>query len=185
MNKKIISVFVLFVLMITLVAAAQQNFGETITSGNILFLNTAENNPSSAITGWYPVEEWEVETCTRDVTASFTGPEDSKEGAFSPNRLIVDMTITMQAFRQDFALDPDYKEYEVAWYIHPFNESVTYEIQYKTTDWNSFDTPIQREAGPAQGDMGYYTWSLNENVSTVRIVANDGSYLEVPVVPYE
>jgi hypothetical protein len=179
--KKQLIILVIFLLLITaLVAAASQNIGEALTSGNILFINSGGRHRTSALVGWYPVEEWEVETCTRDLTSSINISDQSDSGAFSKNNLIIDTTLTMQAFQQNYAEDVNYKEYEISWYVHPFNDAINYEIQYYAEDWTSFTPSIKNEAGPSYGDMGYYSWSGDYNITAVRILAGSES-LTIPV----
>lgn len=182
MKKQIIILIMTTILIVAIAAAAQQSFGDAVTSGNLLYINTGGKHRTSAIVGWYPVEDWEVETCTRDVSSSFKIDSQSDSGVFSANNLIIDTTLTMQAFKQDFEFGQGLKEYEVSWYVQPLNKSISYEIQYFSTDWRSLDPPVQREAGAVNGDMGYQTWSSDQNISKMRIITSDGNSLEIPVV---
>lgn len=182
MKKQIIISILILISIVAIAAAAKQSFGETFFSGNILGINIGGKHRTSAITGWYPVEDWEVETCTRGVSSEIKIKSQSDSGVFSANNLIIDTTLTMQAFKQIFESGQGLKEYEVAWYVQPLNKSISYEIQYYSTDWTSLDPPVKREAGVANGDMGYQTWTSNKNISKMRIITNDGNYLEVRVV---
>lgn len=184
MKKQLLIFILVFIVLLSLATAIeQQNFWDLLSSGNLLMIDTGKSHRDSALTGWYPVEEWEVETCTRDVTSSFTPTSQSNTGTFSPANLIIDTTITMQASQLNFELQPNYKEYEVAWYVYPFgNTSIEYEIQYYTDTWNSFQPPEQKTATPVYGDMGHKTWTGDYNMTKMRLITKDGEFLEIQVV---
>lgn len=181
MRKTIIINIIIILVLVAIVAAARQNIGGAWTSGNLLFIDSGKKHRDSALVGWYPVEEWELETCTRDITASFKIENQAESGIFSQNNLIIDTTITIQAFQMNYDENSNYKEYEIAWYIQPFNDAVNYEVQYYADDWNSFNPPLTKEASPTYGDRGYYTWSGDYNISKVRLIAGS-NVLEVQVV---
>ena len=181
-TKKMIIITISLIVLITLIAttSANQNFWETLETGNILFINTGNAHEESAITGWYPVENWEVETCTRGQTSDFKIESENEEGTNPKNNLIVDLTISLQGTQQN--IQPGYKEYEVAWYIQPFGNETDYELQYKTNNhWKSFEPAISRTAGPQNGDKGYYAWSGDYNISAIRIKLDD-DYVQAPMV---
>jgi hypothetical protein len=63
-------------------------------------------------------------------------------------------------------------------------EELSYEIQIYSEDeeaWKSLEPPIQKTAKPSYGDSGYETWNSKENITSVRIIAED-TYLETKVV---
>ena len=181
-NKKILLlILIILTLSISMTAVTSASlFKNIVTTGNIFRINTGEKYQNSALTGWYPVEKWEVETCTRGQTSDFKIADQAAQGAFARENLIVDMTLTLQGKQHN--IRPDYKQYEIAWYVHPFSTEVSYTLEYKTNNnWKEFNPPQTGTAGPQQGNQGYFSWDGTYNITEVRIKANN-SYLDVPVV---
>ena len=178
-----IKIIVLLIIILTTMGVVSSNkgwFSDAVFTGNIFRINTGEKYQDSALTGWYPVEKWEVETCTRGQTSDFKISDQADQGDFAKENLIVDMTLTLQGKQHN--IRPDYKQYEIAWYVHPFGAEVSYTLEYKTDDeWKEFDPALTGDAGPQNGNQGYFSWEGNYNITEVRIKANK-SYLAVPVV---
>lgn len=185
--KKLLLLLITFLFVISIATGAVNHEQiQDLLEGNFFVNQGAKYQTSAFVNGWYPVANWEVETCTRDVTASFVQEAEANTGVFAQTSLIVDTTVTIQATKQSYGELTEEHDYEVAWYIHPFNNTITYNIQYKTDNgWRAIPDMDEREAGAQYGDRGYHSWATSENITTIRILSSDDDRLEVPVVPYE
>ncbi len=182
-QKKLLLLVVVVAIVLIALVGAKQTVLDALESGNLLWIDQGAQNENSALTGWYPVEEWEVETCTRGQTSDFEISDQAEEGAFSQSDLIIDTAITIQGTQHN--IQPDYKEYELAWYIQPFNNELDYEIQYKVgDDWKTTPELQGKVAGPQNGDKGYFAWFGDYNITEIKIKSNE-SYLTVPMVQTE
>lgn len=131
----------------------------------------------SAIIGWYPVEQWEVDTCVHGQTNDFVITDQSDTGTFSPNALIVDTSLTIQGKQIDNE-NGQSMETELAWYIHPFNDTIEYRVKVKSNDvWIDLDPPFVGTASGITGDSQYRSWFSNKTITHARI-ETENSYLE-------
>ncbi|MBN1175249.1 hypothetical protein JXA48_01255 [Candidatus Woesearchaeota archaeon] len=82
------------------------------------------SNSYFAETGWRPVEDWEIERCSRKLSSDLTG-EISNGNSFSSQNFAYGTTATLQATIKD-----NYGDYyhELAWYLQPTTEDITFSL---------------------------------------------------------
>ncbi len=182
--KKII--LILIILLLIPFAGGESTFETMIGNGNLFYWKTealwGDDFSQAAVTGWYPVEQWEWDTCIKTQTTTFEVNDQSSTGLLSSNAAIIDTTITLQGKQIDSPYE-DYYENELGWYIHPFEETLKYGVEIKSNGvWIDLEGYTARSANPITGDAIYESWTGTENITYARLTASDGSYIEIPMV---
>lgn len=109
------------------------------------------SNSYFAETGWRPVEDWEVDRCSRKLSSDLTG-EVSNGNSFNEQDFAYGTTATLQATIKD-----NYGDYyhELAWYLQPTTKNITWSLS--VYDGNGAEKVIIKPTKMAQYDgRGFY-----------------------------
>ncbi|MGV8086450.1 MAG: hypothetical protein ACP5N1_02355 [Candidatus Woesearchaeota archaeon] len=143
-------VYLLFIILMlvstSLVSAATTSSSEWWDStkynfaSNIPVFGAYINEDSSTMMLFYPVKNWEIEVCTRDLTSSTA---NHKKGASQNN--IFDMrlsttTVALVASKYNYN-SSDEILYNLEWYIQPIDNETIYSIYLVDSSNNKFYLP--------------------------------------------
>lgn len=106
-------------------------------ASNIPIFGAYVKEDSSTMMLFYPVQDWEIEVCTRDITSS---TENHKKGASQNN--IFDMrlsttTVALVASKYNYT-SSDEILYNLEWYIQPIDNETIYSIYLVDGSNNKF-----------------------------------------------
>lgn len=180
MNKRFLLfsiVIILFIAFAPIIPA--QYWTEEMESGEGSDSSYTDEDPR--FPDWYEVSDAELTFC------STTGPTAEVQSYYSTSGLsaaeypVSKLTMTLQGEK---TTAPDKTLYEIAWYVHPLAEDITYTIELVDEEGNEeeLDTGF---AIALEGDADYKAFEVaaGEPVYTsVQIVLEDGSVpLTVPI----
>lgn len=139
---------------------------------------SSEYGNETRIPDWYEVSDEEVEFCS-----AFAGSETAADVYESAESELVKpvskLTLALQA---ESTVLYDKTLYEIAWYVQPLDEDITYTI-YLVEEDGEQEELIKGSAPAATGDAGYETVETETVYVSAQIVLEDGSLgLQVPIV---
>ncbi len=168
----------LFVAFSTIIYA--QYWREEMESGEGSYSSYTDEDPR--FPDWYEVSDAEREYCANagasaDVNSYYSTSFISRE-EFPVSTL----TMTIQGEK---TISPDKTLYEIAWYVHPLAEDITYTIELVDDDGN--EEELDTGSATAQsGDADYKAFEVAAGepmYESVQIVLENGSIpLTVPII---
>jgi hypothetical protein len=173
--KSKIALFCLVIILLSGIAYSQYYLEyETDGSGSSYYEEYSGNG--SVVVEWYDVSDAEIEFCKN------YGGEASGEDVYTSTgytQAVSKLTITLQG---QYTTLYDKQLYEIAWYVHPLSEDITYTVYLIEEDgdteefYTGYSTALD-------GDAGYDTEETDVIYTHARIVMEDGTTaLEVPIV---
>lgn len=134
-------------------------------------LNTVTNDNFAYMEGWRDVEDWEIEQCSRKLSTeidndlygrSSTSRKDNKYGT----------GVTMQALKTEIYGD---MFYELAWYINPTQDNVTFSIVvYNPFAGDRLQVINPTEVGQNKGSGYYHAWDDTQNYTRAKLIFDTG-----------
>jgi hypothetical protein len=166
-----------------------QNFGDTFLENVPLFGGPYLHADRDArLLQFYPVEQWEIEVCTRDITSMMGNNENGYAHAPSTNLLYEGIAVAISASRYDYKF-MNTTLYNIEWYVLPDDRKITYSIYLKTAGGVKFYIPnyINILAEPREASSSYIPEYYEKNYTYVGIdyIINNSvktEYLEAVIV---
>ncbi len=131
---------------------------------------------NSTIADWYVVSDAEIEFCK-----NYGGTIEGQDvyGSAGYTQPVSTLTLTLQG---QYTTQYDTTLYEIAWYVHPLAEDITYTVYLVTEDGDTEEV-YTGYATALDGDAGYETEESTEIYTHLKIVMEDGTTaLTVPIV---
>jgi len=134
-------------------------------------------SPDIVIDDWYPIEEWELEVCSK-----WGGPGESGDyvgEGFGQEQTLALTTVTIQAQRSEYEVNgsPGWI-YEVAWYLMIANGEETYKIRL-SGEGGARD--IYKESAGTEGSANYQAHESHKEYDKAKIAFESGTYT-VPII---
>lgn len=138
---------------------------------------------------WYQVQDWEKKVCEHDAGVDRSTSYSSEPYGYN---YVYQTTVALQA-QSSAVPNSNLTKYELAWYIRPLTEQVTFKIeikgsgdteylQYAVTDMDGTFL-IQESVQPGTGTSGYFAFYLKSSYMPENaIMTYDSTSLEVPFV---
>ena len=136
------------------------------------FLVAAFAANGSTVPGWYRVEPWEIEVCSK---WGGTAEAQTYGGTAEGESYMFLTTVTLQAQRLELEGS---SVYEVSWYFRPMESPQQYSVMLVG---ESTTTVYQGAAQPEFGDSNYYADELEAEYEHALLKYETGS-LKVPIV---
>jgi hypothetical protein len=194
-RNKIILLSILLCISLDLTLAAdptpvsRQNVWDRQNLGaqNIFFTNWGRYNRYTDIIAneqlFYPVEPWEIEVCTKDLSSDVTlNLGDATPSGLSNGALYSDIA-TVQAYRRtplNATIDNKYL-YEISWYFHPQSANMFYYINI--TGPSGEEVVIDKgRATSRAGDFSYKALYSNSTYNKVKIKYKNSVIDNIPII---
>lgn len=175
-KKHLLAVMILLLTLFSTIATAQYylDYSDSETANSYYTAGEEVTIPQ-----WYEVSEEEILFCQQ--YAGTTTPEsiyttDASAQAFQP---VSKLTLSLQGY---YTTQYENTLYEIAWYVHPLSEDLTYTIVVTKEDGTTeeFTTLF---ATVVDGSAGYEAFESTEQYTEISIILEDGSNaLTVPFI---
>lgn len=181
MNKRFLlfSIFMLLFIVFSTIIHAQY-WTEEMESGEGSYSSYTDEDPR--FPDWYEVSDAELTFCSTTGPTAEVQSYYSEVGVSAAEYPVSKLTMTLQGEK---TTAPDKTLYEIAWYVHPLAEDITYTIELVDEEGNEeeLDTGF---ATALAGDADYKAFEeeAGEPVYvSVQLVLENGSIpLSVPIV---
>lgn len=139
------------------------------------------SNNYFAETGWRPVEDWEIERCSKKLSSDLKG-EVSNGNSFSQQKnLAYGTTATLQATVKDNYGD---YYYELAWYLQPTTDNITWSLNVYDKQGNKKEIIEPTEMTQYEGRGFYHAFIDKKNYTSAKLDFGEG-VLDVEFVEKE
>lgn len=173
--KSKITLFCLAFILVSGVVYSQYYLDyETDGTGSSYYEEYSGN--SSVIAEWYEVSDAEIEFCK-----NYGGTIEGQDvyGSAGYTQPVSTLTLTLQG---QYTTLYDTTLYEIAWYVHPLAEDITYTI-YLVTEEGESEELYTGYSTALDGDAGYETQETNIVYTHAKIIMEDSTTaLTVPFV---
>ncbi len=177
-KSAIFFLFVTFFLLLASIAYSQyyQDYLDDDTSDSSY---SSEYANETRIPDWYEVSDEEVEFC--QTFAGTSTAEDVYESAES--ELVAPVSKLTLALQGEYTTLSDKRIYEIAWYVQPLSEDISYTI-YLVDEQGDTEEVTTGYSQATTGDAGYEAIETDAIYSSAEIVlVEDGTVaLKVPFV---
>ena len=174
MKHKSLIIIVPFLLLATIVTAQywEDYYDESGEASHSQYTDEDPRFPD-----WYDVSDGELTFCSQ--YGGYTEDQSYYQSTQQGTEQVIGLTMTAQGYRTT-----QYESYlyEVAWYVHPFNEDLTYTIS--VVDESDNDEELFTGFAPSiDGDAGYEAFESTTDYEYVRVeIEGKTETLEVPFV---
>jgi len=192
-----LTIFILIFVISLALVSADSSFLEKYDESPLGFLAglvTTDSNSQIGVMDWYPVEQWEIDTCRVDFSNEFTSDNQVSYNVPDSDNRLYDLTFVVNPKIQNtFFIDENGTNqylFSIGWYLQGFgndaSENVKYKIKLKSSTLNKYldlgGGETEKEITLSIGTSGFYSNYTTNFYESVELYIDNNLQGEYDVI---